>query len=100
MIRSTTASGRELERPVDIARREGGVEGLHLLGVDAVPLEERRRHRGDVERGQDAAGTARDVGVGGDRAEQRVAHVERIGNAARSLCPDLKVMHGVAQGVV
>jgi hypothetical protein len=62
-----------------------------------MPLEEGRGRRRDVERGEDSSGTARDVAVRCDRAEQGVTEIKTIGVSASTVDPCLKVLHRVAQ---
>ena len=85
------------ERALNVAGRECLGDRRHAFRLDPVPLEERRRHRGDVERGEDSSGAARDVGVGCDRAEQGVTEIETVRVSACALDPGLKVLHRVVQ---
>jgi hypothetical protein len=62
-----------------------------------MPREQGRWHGGDIERGQSPPGAPRDVPVGRDGAQQRIADVQPIAITPGTVGADLEVMHGVAQ---
>ena len=87
------------ERAPHVSRGEGLGDRGDLLRIYPVSFEQRRGHRGDVERGEDPPRATRDVAIGCDRAEQRVAEVEPGGAPSGALGADPEVVDRVAERI-